>query len=42
MGRVAAGYFGRQVDGLLLDIHEPPAGKVEIGVPKTIDDTKSN
>jgi hypothetical protein len=42
MGRIAAGYFGHQVDGVLLNIHGTPAGKVEIGIPKTVEDTKAN
>ena len=41
MGRVAAGYFGHQEDGLLLNIREVPAGKVDIGTPRTVDEHKS-
>ena len=37
MSKVAANYFGRNVDGLLLDAQKIPAGAVEIGEPKTIE-----
>ena len=40
MGRVAAGYFGHQQDGLLLNIREVPAGKVSVGAPRTVDEPR--
>jgi hypothetical protein len=41
MGRVGAGYFGHQEDGLLLNIREVPAGKVDIGTPRTVDEHRT-
>jgi len=42
MGKVAANYFGHQVDGLLLDAQKVPEGRVDVGVPRTVEDKKSN
>ena len=41
MTKVAARYFGRNVQGLLLDAGNIPEGRVEIGEPKTVDDAKA-
>ena len=42
MGKVAANFFGHQVDGLLLDARKVPEGRVNVGVPRTVDDKKTN
>jgi len=42
MGRIAAGYYGHQVDGLLLDVRNVPSGDVEIGIPRTVEDRKTD
>jgi len=42
MSKVAASYFGRNVDGLLLDAQRIPEGRVEIGEPKTVEGKKQN
>ena len=41
MSRVAANFFGRNVDGLLLDARNVPEGRVEVGVPKPVGDKKN-
>ncbi|HZZ17905.1 MAG TPA: hypothetical protein VFE25_00975 [Opitutaceae bacterium] len=38
MSHLASAYFGQQTDGLLLNIRDVPAGKVEVGTPRTIED----
>ena len=40
MSRVAASFFGHNVDGLLLDAQRIPEGRVEIGEPKTVEGKK--
>jgi hypothetical protein len=40
MSKVAANYFGHNVDGLVLNAAKVPIGKVEIGEPKTVEDGK--
>jgi hypothetical protein len=42
MSKVAAHFFGHQVDGLLLDAQKVPEGRVEVGVPQTVEDKKTN
>ena len=41
MSKVAALYFGRNVDGLLLDARKVPEGRVEVGEPKVVDEGKA-
>jgi hypothetical protein len=40
MSNVAADYFGRNMDGLVIDAGKVPVGRVDIGEAKTIDDAK--
>jgi hypothetical protein len=40
MSRVAADYFGRDIDGLKIEKPGAPEGKVEVGVPKVVGDGK--
>jgi hypothetical protein len=43
MSEVAAHYFGKNLDGLLLDARKTPEGKVEVGEPKeVVDKPKQN
>jgi hypothetical protein len=42
MGKVAANYFGHQVDGLLLDAQKVPEGRVDVGVPTTVEEKKAH
>jgi hypothetical protein len=42
MSKVAANYFGHQVDGLLLDARKVPEGQVDVGVPETVDEKREN
>jgi hypothetical protein len=42
MGKVAANFFGHQVEGLLLDARKVPEGRVDVGVPRTVDDKKTD
>ncbi|HXQ79878.1 MAG TPA: hypothetical protein VN775_01110 [Opitutaceae bacterium] len=42
MGKVAAAYFGRNVDGLLLDAQKIPEGRVEIGEPRAVETKREN
>jgi hypothetical protein len=42
MSRVAANFFGHQVDGLLLDAAKVPEGRVDVGQPRTIEPAKPN
>jgi hypothetical protein len=41
MGKAASGYFGRQVDQLVLDAGTVPEGKVEVGEPRTVEEKKN-
>jgi hypothetical protein len=41
MGKVAANFFGRNVDGLLLDAEKVPEGRVEVGEPKPVEEKKN-
>ncbi len=40
MSKVAANYFGHNVEGLLLDAGRIPDGKVEVGEPRPVGETK--
>jgi hypothetical protein len=42
MSHAASAYFGRQEDGLLLNIRDVPAGKVDVGTPTTIEEHQSS
>jgi hypothetical protein len=42
MGKVAAAFFGHQVDGLLIDARKVPEGNVDMGVPRTVEEKKPN
>lgn len=42
MSKVAGNFFGHRVEGLLLDARKVPEGRVDVGVPRTIDDKKAN
>jgi hypothetical protein len=42
MSKVAANYFGHQVDGLLLDARKVPEGRVDFGVPETVNEKREN
>jgi hypothetical protein len=41
MGKAASGYFGHQVDQLVLDAGTVPEGKVEVGEPRTVEEKKN-
>ena len=42
MSMVASNYFGHQVDGLLLDARKVPEGRVNVGVPETLEEKGKN
>ncbi len=42
MGKVAANFFGHQLDGLLLDARKVPEGRVDVGVPRVVDEKKAH
>jgi hypothetical protein len=42
MSMVASNYFGHQVDGLLLDARKMPDGRVDVGVPETVEEKRKN
>jgi hypothetical protein len=42
MSKVASNFFGRQTNGLLFNAGKVPAGRVEVGEPRTVAEPKAN